>query len=214
MAMDNSVLMNLGELFEMEADRRTETALAEERAKAELVAREEEERRAHENAIRVARDEERAQAEADAEAQDAAVSERIAVLRSELESIRLAREEMRLEVAARADRAPSRGGNRVAAAMATVSLIAALTATYVSWPRTEPVVASSAPVVQVDEPVAIEEAAPVVAEVEAEIVPEVEEPAPAPAARTPRPRTPRAHHHANDLGSQLDFGSDDGLIPE
>ena len=214
MAMDNSVLVNLGELFEMEADRRTEAALAEERARAEVIAREEAERRAREEAIQLARDEERARAEADAEARDAAVSERIALLRSELEAIRLAREEMRLEIAARADRAPSRRGSRIAAGMAAVSLVAALGATYVSWPRAEPVVTEAAPVVHVDEPVADEapEAEPIaVAEVEVEAAPAVEEPVRS-RART-RPRHPRGHG-PDDLGRQLQFGGGDGLIPE
>lgn len=224
---ESSVLMNLNDLFEMEAQRREDEVAARERARAEEAARLERERREHEAAIRQAREQERLRAQAEIEARNAEIEGRIAGLRAELERVAEAREQTRLqmaELAARDVEPPSRRGTWIAGAMAAASLVAALTATAVAWPRAVDPAPVAAPVVVVDEPVVPEapEADAVVDE-----APEVDEGAlaeatvvedePAPARATPRPpHRPRPHARpaSQDLGSQLTFGSDDGLIPE
>ena len=216
---ESSVRMNLEDLFEMEAQRRADEAAARERAKAEAAAREERERREREEAIRAARDEERARAERELEARNAAVETRIATLREELAQVRAAREETRaqlVEMATRAD-APRSGsrGSWLAGAMAAMSLVAALIATFVAWPRPEvhadlpgPVVVAEAPEAPAAPDVVVAEAPPF-EEVSVEATPRPTEAAPT----RPRPR-PRPQPRANDLASQLDFGTGDGLIPE
>lgn len=218
---ESSVLMNLNDLFEMEAQRRVDEAAAKERAVAEAAAREVRERAEREAAIRAAREEERRQADAELEANRALVETRIATLKDELEQVRAAREQTRLqllEMATRNEAPRSNRGSWIAGAMAALSLIAAITATFVAWPHQEVPVA---PAVTVVAPVETAPVAPVdaivdeppVAEVVAEVVPEAPVAAP---SRPGRPRTPRPPRHDahQDLASQLDFGTGDGLIPE
>jgi len=223
---ESSVLMNLNELFEMEAQRREDEVAARERARAEHTARLERERREHEEAIRRARAEERLRAQAELEARNAQIDGRIATLRAELEQVAAAREQTRVqmaEMAARAVETPSRRGTWLAGAMAAVSLVAALTATAVAWPRAVDPTPLPGPVVVVDEP-AVPEAPALDAVVEdtpatdegalADATPIADEPSPerdSPRVR-PRPRPQATASH--DLGSQLTFGDGDGLIPE
>ncbi|MBX3269739.1 MAG: hypothetical protein KF729_05740 [Sandaracinaceae bacterium] len=218
---DESVRINLAGLFEMEAQRRADEAAARERARLEAEAREERERRAHEAALRAARDDERARAEAEREAERVAVEARIARLREELAEVRAARETTQLELAARAQRAdaaaPSGRGTWIAGGMAAMSLVAALGATVVAWPRAE---APVAPVrVQVVEtPLALappESPAPIIVAEPAPPPPPVVEASPPsrPVARPVRPTRPRPDR-PSDLASQLEFGRGDGLIPE
>ncbi len=221
----DSVLVNLREIFVMEADRQADAAAAVERAKVEDAAREERERRAREDAIRLAREEERRRARAERDARSEAVEARIRALRKELDEVQAARERTQLQITAMATpaEAPASHGHWVAGTMAAMSLVAALTATFVAWPQpTAPIeVASPAPVVVVDAPaetphVAVADV--VVAEAtETGDVTETVAAAPEPAAArprvSPRPR-PRPHTPGHDLGAQLDFGDDDGLIPQ
>lgn len=224
MATDDSVLMNIKDLFEMEADRRVEQAAAVERAKAETAARIERERREREDALRAAREDERRRAEEDAEARNREVEERIHALRAELGEVRAAREQMRLEVAELAGRRePTRSrANLVVGAMAAMSLVAALTATYVSWPQPSAALTDFAPVAVAEVPLGeapVGEAV-VVATDEAIVVEDVVTVAEPTATERPIRTTPHTvRNHTNqqsddDLGTQLDFGDDDGLIPE
>ena len=219
---DSSVLMNLKDLFVMEADRRVDEAAAVERAKAEEIARVERERREQEEAIRAAREDERHRAALALRAQNDAVEARIETWRADLERVREDRERTRLEMAAMVvpgDK-PSRRGNWIAGGMAAMSLVAALTATFVAWPQPMPPQPTVSPVATtvIDAPVEVPEApepALVVATpdpVEVAVTPE-----PAPVARPRHPRRPRharPQPPADDLGAQLDFGNDNGLIPE
>lgn len=219
MATDNSVLMNIRGLFEMEADRRAAAAATVEREKAEAAAREERERRKGEDSLRQAREEERRRARERATAHTVAVEGRIANLRAELAEVRAAREQMSLEVAAIAARPVSASGpaNWIAGAMAAVSLIAAVTATAVSWPHPAPPL-DATPVVAEVETTLLEVEAPaleevVVATVTADETPVTDEtPDVATHQRPTRPQPPR--HQQNDLAHQLDFGAEDGLIPD
>ncbi len=216
---ESSVLVNLKDLFEMEADRRAEEAAAKERAKAEQAARAEAERRARDAELEAAREEERRRAEAERAARDVALEERLRAMREELERVQAQREQMRLEVAAIATRPePARRGSWMAGVMAAASLIAAVTATAVAWPRDPQPVAQLAPapvVAPAPAPVAAPEPAPV-AEPAPAPAPVVATPAPAPTAerRTPRqprtPRTPRDRDQA--LRDQLDFGDGHGEV--
>lgn len=222
MATTDSVLVNLKDLFEMETARRADEAVAKERAKHEAAARLEAERVAREKELEAARAQERMRAEAERIARDAELEARVRALRDELADVRAQREEMRtrvLDIATREPSKPSRG-SWIAGAMAAMSLVAAITATAIAWPR-ETVVAQPRPapeplVVAVSEPVEPEE--PVIAE--------PEQPAPVVVAANdpPRPRrcmTQRCRElrenrdRANTLAEQLNFeeGGEE-LIPE
>src|SRR5262245_13460339 len=95
---ESSVLVNLKDLFEMEADRRAAEAVAKERVKAEENARREAERAAREKEIEAARDDERRRADAERVARDAELEGRLRTLRDELDSVRAQREEMHRRV--------------------------------------------------------------------------------------------------------------------
>jgi hypothetical protein len=212
---ESSVLANLKDIFEMEADRRASEAAAKERAKAEAAARAEAERVARERELETARAEERKLAEAERAARDLALDARIASLKDELAQVRAEREDMRLKVADRImNPEPARAskGSWIAGMMAAASLVAAITATAVAWPREGgEQLAQLEPTVQLEpaleptvepEPTAVE---PVVAQPEPEPVAVVEQP------RTPRtPRTPRQPREQRDtLSNQLDFDMND-----
>lgn len=226
-----SVLANLNDLFEMEADRRAEEAAAKERAKAAEAARLEAEQRAREEAIAAARDEERRRAEQRAEEErarrDSAVEDRLRALRAELAEVRAAREQVQRRVealAARPEEGASRRGSWLAGGMAAISLVAALTATAVAWPQ------SSVSMAQVEATTEVEEPAEPVAEAReievetpeveaAEVTPDAPEPvavADAPAVRRPRtPRPPRPRTPVeDDLSRELDLGDDDAVLSD
>ena len=106
--------------------------------------------------------------------------------------------------------------------MAALSLVAALTATFVAWPRTQAPLPAPAPVVVVDAPEApatpdvIVDEAPEAPVVVADATP-VEAPVDARPTRPNRPNRPNRPRPADahqDLASQLDFGTGDGLIPD
>ncbi len=220
MATESSVRVNLKDLFEMEAQRRADEAAARERARAEATAREERERREREDAIRAARDEERRRAETERAAQSAAVEGRIAKLRDELALVRAAREASQAqldEIVARSAAPRSSRGSWLAGGMAARSLVAALTATFVAWPRPEAAVPPSV--------LAVTEPAPATADVEPAVVvaPPSDavdaDPTPVGATETaptvrPRPRPRPRVEEEPDLAQQLDFGTGDGLIPD
>src|SRR5690242_9427498 len=98
---ESSVLANLKDIFEMEADRRADEAVAKERAKAEAAARVEAERVARERELEAARTEERNKAEAERAARDVELDARIKGLKDELAQVRAEREDMRLKIADR-----------------------------------------------------------------------------------------------------------------
>lgn len=216
---ESSVLVNLKDLFEMEADRRVEEAAAKERAKAEQAARAAAERRAREAELEAAREEERRRADAERAARDAALEERLRAMRDELARVQAQREQMRLEVAAIATRPePARRGGWMAGVMAAASLIAAVTATAVAWPREpQPVAQLARAPIAVAEPAPSAEPEPAaVTEPAPPLAPAVTTPDPAPTTdrRTPRqprqPRTPRERDRT--LRDQLDFGDGHGEV--
>lgn len=216
---DGSVLTNLNDLFEMEADRRVAEATARERALAEERARREREAAERERAIREVREAERQRAEEDRLARDAELDQRLTALRAQLEDVQREREQMRLRVAEAAGRStPQRSGRAgiLASVMAAAALIAALGAIYVSWPRAAdvPIAPEPTPVAVVDEPAPVEQAP---SEVEPPPVQE-DEPAEVAAAEPPsrpRPHRPRPHRPRpvqDDLASQLDLGTGDDIL--
>ncbi len=216
MTTESSVLVNLKDLFEMEADRRAEEAAAKERAKAEEKARAEAERRAREAELEAVREDERRRADEERARRDAALEERLRTLRDELAEVRAQREEMRLKVSEIAARPAPRRGSWMAGVMAAASLVAAVTATAVAWPR-EPQQAALPAVheVEVASPVA-----PVAEPVVEVVAPIDDPPAPEPVAVTQpepaRPRPPRVRHTQRDrehtLSEQLDLGNDDDVL--
>lgn len=216
---ESSVLVNLKDLFEMEADRRVEEAAAKERARAEEAARADAERRAREEEIEAARVEERRRADEERARRDAALEERLRTLRDELAEVRAQREQMHLKVAEIAARpAPQpRRGSWMAGVMAAASLVAAITATAVAWPRdAEPLAQlTPAPVVTEAEPAPVAPTAPVIAEVEA---PVEEAPAlvatPEPAPRRPRTPPVRRIEREDSLSRQLDLGDDRSVLSD
>lgn len=219
MATESSVLVNLKDLFEMEAERLADEAVRAERAKAAEAARIEAERRATEERVEAARAEERRRAEEERAHRDAAVEDRLRALKGELAEVRAQREEMRLKVtdlSSRTSEPRSSRGSWVAGAMAAASLALALTATAVAWPETPAprlVSAEPAPLVveapPVSEPEPVVEA-PVVEEQEtvvATVTPEQLRP------RRPRvPRRPREEEHT--LTRQLDLGEGNEVLSE
>lgn len=220
MTTESSVLVNLKGLFEMEADR-AEEAVAKERAKAAQAARAEAERRAREAEIEAAREAERRLADEERARRDAALEDRLRTLRDELAEVRAEREQMHLRVASIATRpAPARRGSWMAGVMAAASLVAAVTATAVAWPRDAHVAAQLAPlpVVVADEietePVVERETPPAIEAPVAErpvVAAVADEPPPRRGPRGPRPpRTPREREHT--LRDQLDLeGGNDVL---
>lgn len=212
---DSSTLMNLQDLFSMEADRRVEEAAAAERTKAEAAAKAEAARRDREDELTKARAEERRLAELARAQHDAAIDERIHRLRAELEAVRTEREAMLLEVAARVERpAPSRKQSWLAGTMAAASLVAALTATFVAWPRASEPMPAPTPIAIVHEgPVASETTVEATAsDLEVETAPPA---APVVASETATPRRPhirRPPTPQGDLASQLDLGDGDDVL--
>lgn len=219
MATESSVLVNLKDLFEMEAERLADEAVRAERAKAAEAARIEAERRAAEERVEAARAEERRRAEEERAHRDAAVEQRLAALKSELAEVRAQREEMRLKVTDLSSRtvAPKSGrGSWIAGAMAAASLALAVTATAVAWPEAPaPRLASVDPApLAVEAPPAVDPEpiveAPVVEEPEtvvATVTPEQVRP------RRPRvPRPPREQEHS--LTRQLDLGEGDEVLSD
>ena len=141
-------------------------------------------------------------------------------MRAELGEVRAAREQMRLEVAALAGRRePTRSrAHWIVGAMATASLVAALTATYVSWPQPTAAMTELG-IVQIDEPAVVVEApvddVPVAAVEEPPAVDPTPEASPVERPSAPHPtRPPHTGQRQDDLRHQLDFGDDDELIPE
>ena len=166
--------------------------------------------------------EEKARIETTRQAQDAQLDARIATLKTQLADVRSARQQMRIEVAKRtAAPAPSHRGNWIAGTMAAASLVAAVTATMVAWPRAEVTVAV-APITSLEletTPVAvattIELAPPVPAPVEVAAAPVVV----APVAEPPRVRRVRARHvratrTRRDLGHQLSLDDGDSVLSD
>lgn len=223
MATESSVLVNLKELFEMEAERRVEEAARVERMKAAEAARIEDERRAREELIEAARAEERRNAEHERARRDAALEDRLRALRGELADVRAHREEMRLALADLASdpRAPRASrGSWIAGAIAAASLALAITATAVSWPEGEgPEVArvQAAPAL-VSPPASVEEPAEPIPEATPEPTssPAVEPlVAAAPVAEPRRPRGPRRHREREpSLAEQLDLGAGDEVLSD
>jgi dTMP kinase len=228
---DSSVRMNLKELFAMEADRRAEEAVAAERARAEAEARRERERLERERHIAEARAEERRAAEEEQRRRDAELEARLSTLRDQLAEVQAEREAMHRKVAELAQPASPapRRGVWMASVMAAASMVAAVTATWVAWPRPEPVVAELAPTAveapaapapvaaEPAPPAAVEEAPGPVAAPSGETAAPVERPSRPPRRdRTPVVRAER--EPADRLGSQLDAlsGGDrrDVLSPE
>jgi colicin import membrane protein len=221
---ENSVRMNLEDLFAMEADRRAEAAVAAERARAEAEARRETERREREEAIAAAGAEERRRAEQAQRSRDAALEDRLRALRDQLAEVQAERETMHRKVAALATQpapTPRRSVWR-AGVMAAASVAAAVTATSVAWPRADEPMANLAPAavaveespvptVEPSEPVA--EPAPPIGEVAVADPAAAVEEAPSRPARTDRrtntrreqaPPTERRTSRRDDLGRALD----------
>lgn len=219
---DSSVLVNLKDLFEMEADRRVDEATARERAKAEAAARAQradEARAAEREAIR---DEERRLAQVARGERDADLDGRIERLKAELEEVRVQREQMRDRIVGSGTApAPSARGSWLAGTMAALSLAFAMTATFVAWPRGEAPLAVAAPTMAevAPEPGVRSSPAP---RPEVEAAPRVApEPAAAPVAepvavaRPTRPvRPPRVRVERADLASQLALDDDDQVLSD
>lgn len=214
---EDSVLMNLNDLFEMETERRVAEATHRERERAEEVARLERERAEREQAILEAREAERRRVEADRASRDEELDDRIASLREQLDRVRQEREAARLAMADATARPPERTGRAgwIASVMAALSLIAAVGAIYMSWPR--PVDTTPIPgpvVVTVEEPVATPDVEPAdEPAVEAPVADEASEPvATADRAERPRPRPRPRPAQTDDIGSALDFGTGDDVL--
>lgn len=207
---ESSVLVNLKDIFEMEADRRATEAVAKERAKAEEAARIEAERRAREAELEAARAEERRRAEAERAARDAELELRLRTLKDELAQVRTQREEMRAQVADRLVAEPPRAsrGSWIAGVMAAASLVAAIGATAVAWPREGEPVAQLTPVETVEH---TSEVTPVVEPVATPEPVVVAQPDPEPVAvARPRPHRPRPTQDTHtSLGDQLNFDDDE-----
>lgn len=226
----NSVMANLGELFEMEAERREELAARAARAQAEQQAEREAELRRAEMERAAARAAERAAAQLAVAREAAAAEARLAQLRQELVEVRIERQQMR----ARAETvaalpAPRRPRGWLTGALAAASLALGLTATVVSWPQpvaTSPVATS---------PVATSPGAPAahsaVPELAAPATPELQSAPPAPTAapepvaeasrsatpvrrpRIRRPRRPRPEPAQREL-DRLDLGNDNTVLSD
>lgn len=220
MATESSVLVNLKDLFELEAERLADEAVRAERAKAAEAARIEAERRATEERVEAARAEERRRAEEERARRDAAVEDRLQALKGELAEVRAQREEMRLKVtdlSSRASAPKSSRGSWIAGAMAAASLALAVTATAVAWPEAPaPALASVEPA-----PAVVHEATPAAEPAPRVEAPVVEEPETVVATATPEPvrprrprvpRTPREQEHT--LTRQLDLGEGNEVLSE
>lgn len=221
MTTESSTLVNLKELFDMEADRRVEEAVERERAQRDEAEREAVTRRAREQELEAARAMERQRAEAERAARDAELDTRIQRMKAELAEVRAQREEMRLAIGTTpAPEASSKG--YLAMGMAGASLVAAALAVVVAWPQPaapSPVTSAPTPVVEVAPPAPVAAAPEVTPEpVAASVVEEApvvatREPRPQrPHVRTPRPRQARPDPH--DLGRQLDLGGDESVLSD
>ncbi len=228
MSTDDSVSMSLRELFQMETDRRVEEATARERARAEAIARREAERRAREKAVTRAREEERRELEEERADESARVEARLRALREELGEVRTQREEIRLQVAALASEpAGGRRGSWIAGVMAAASLVAAVTATAVAWPRDEPqmtglgsetrVAAAQPPERVAEAPTATVETAEAAPAREAEppSEPAVSESPSRPHSPAHRPHVrPRPRPSRDPIGDDLDFGAEHDVLSD
>ena len=220
MVNDDSVTVSLKELFSIEADRRADAAAAVARAAAEEEARQAAAETARRAAIETARAEALREAAREQAATNSALDARIARLKAELDAVQEDRVQIRERFLAPTP-APKRTSGW-AIGLATVSLLTAMVAIFVAWPRpyvapvAENTIAVTAPLneditpvvepVEEEIPAAVEAAEPVAVAVAPE------EPAATPVRRIRPPRTHVSRPAQDDLSRALDFGDDDGQI--